>query len=71
MKYEVWSEGYVVTGNQDTAKLWGTVEAESFQKACDYMFESKNNRKYYRPETLEIWGCRLFDNETDARKAFG
>jgi len=28
-------------------------------------------RKYVNLDTPCIWGCRVFDNETDARKSFG
>jgi hypothetical protein len=25
----------------------------------------------FNPEALTYWGCKLFDNEADARKGFG
>jgi hypothetical protein len=70
MKYEIWAEGFWVQG-QDTpsgAYYYGSVEAPSFQEACDIRFvdEALYNRK-----TLSIWGCALFDNEKEARINFG
>lgn len=67
-KYEIWMEGYAVTGNTADATLCGTVEAETFAEACKKHFKGD---KDFDPIKLNVWGCRLFDNETDARKAFG
>lgn len=54
------------------AEFLGTVEAETFQEACDkYAVENPDWASSYDSERLTHWGCRLFDNEMDARKAFG
>ena len=66
--FEIWSEGYVVMEGRGTAHHHGNIEANSFKEACDIFF---NNNKLYSPERLTYWECKLFDNETDARKAFG
>ena len=72
MKYEIWSEGYSCTGNSSGAIYLGTFEAESFKAACDLLAKSdKEFDRLYNPERMTFWGCRLFDNETDARKSFG
>lgn len=73
-KYQIWSEGYLATGMDfpEPAKLWGEVEAESFQAACDGMFSGDAElQRYYDRERLTVWGCRLFDNEADARRFMG
>lgn len=72
MKYEVWMEGYLATGMEGIpqgATLVGEVEADSFKDACDLFYG--NDTFHYNPQRLTYWGCKLFDNEQDARKNFG
>lgn len=65
--YEVWTEGYIVTGNSSGAKYYGSTPAISFKAACikliglDALDEDKTS----------VWGCKCYDNEVDARKTFG
>lgn len=66
--YDVWMEGFVCTGESSKAHFVGSVKAETFKKACDKLF---NNDILYDPINLTHWGCRLYDNEADARKSFG
>lgn len=54
-------------GIPETAKMLAEVEAETFREACDKVCSDPN----YNAEHLTVWGCRLFDNEADARKSFG
>jgi len=68
-QYEIWSEGFISTGQVSNATWCGTVTAESFQAACDEKF--KDHKNFYKKEKLTYWGCRLFDNEADARRSFG
>lgn len=79
MKFNLWVEGYAATGEHGTAKLLGTVEAESFNEAV-LKWNSENNtdgRKWgnlgydLNYDRHSLWGCRIYDNERDARKAFG
>ena len=74
--FEIWCEGYSATGEHGTAHLIGTGIGETFDDAVrDYMSknskhgieEDENNKR----SRWSIWACRLFDNETDARKSFG
>ena len=68
---EVWMEGYWCTGMElgpEKASLIGKTKAESFKNACDKLCKDKED---YDSERLMIWGCQLYDNETDARKEFG
>jgi hypothetical protein len=67
-QFEIWSEGYVVSGNSSDAMLHGTQKAETFREACKIFFK---NDSYYNATSNTYWACKLFDNETDARKAFG
>ncbi len=62
MKYDIWVEGFATNGNRSEAKLIASnVEASSFKDACALAGY---------PD-LNIRGCRLYDNERDARKTFG
>jgi hypothetical protein len=69
-KFEIWEEGYCIQGNDGTAFLRGEAEGADFREACLRYFEKHPNPDF-NPSTLAVWGCRLFDNEADARKAFG
>lgn len=71
--FEVWSEGYAVTGGSGPAQLIGTVEAPTFTEACQAVMADKDERLWGRfdPERLTVWGCRLFATEAEARKSFG
>lgn len=68
--YEIWAEGYQTNGEHGTASLLNRVVAANFLDACrkkyhwDSYYSERDGIPYY-------WGCRLFDNEADARKAFG
>lgn len=69
--FEVWREGYSITGNSDKAALVTTVEAENFYEGLKKLEESGDyGISMYRGEYV-IWGCRLFSNEYEARKSFG
>ena len=72
MRYEIWSEGYRTTGQLGGVIRHGTCEGRTFKEACinfrNYHSEFKDN---FDPINMTFWGCRLFDNEEDARKAFG
>jgi hypothetical protein len=74
-KYEIWVEGFSVTGQHEKASLLDTIMAESWDDAVKKYMElnpgridirTLNGKKIYTD-----WGCKLFDNEKDARKSFG
>lgn len=74
MIYEIWSEGYAASGDRGTAIFFGKEEGATFQEACDKFFaeyKKEESIKNYDPKRLTYWACRLYDNETDARKSFG
>jgi hypothetical protein len=71
-KYEVWMEGYSATGDRGYASLLGVFEAPTFKEACDIAIATTmSEQQYYDRERGTYWACRLFDNEADARRAFG
>lgn len=73
---EVWTEGYAVTGNRSPAQRLGVYQAATFDDAVTQhlqTLDAEGQSFYCRSEDGEwrCWGCRLFDNEADARKTFG
>ena len=72
MSFEIWSEGYAATGERAGAMFHGTAEGDTFQEACEqYSLMNPAFGKCFNINGPTYWGCRLFDNEADARKAFG
>lgn len=66
--YNIWMEGFRMTGAKSQARFVGTFEAESFAEACQKAF---GKDPYYNPKRNTYYGCCLYDNESDARKSFG
>lgn len=70
--WQVWAEGYRATGEVGTATYVGEVLASSFEEACRLLHNpgwgalgaTADGRPMY-------WGCRLYDNERDARATYG
>lgn len=74
MKYKIWSEGWRATGNNEPARLLDEIEAGTFDSAVEkYLKKNPSEIKlyFYDGNYHSIWGCRLFDNEKDARKFNG
>lgn len=73
--YEIWTEGYVATGDLETASypsFIGFYKGETFEEAVKNMVKSwPESDKYFDPVRLTWWGCRFFSNEKDARESFG
>ena len=85
MKIQIWIEGHCATGESGTAEMIAEYDAKDFDAAvAQYMKDHPDEVDIYKPEHFytkadylnrrskyKIWGCALFDNEIDARKAFG
>jgi hypothetical protein len=70
--YDIWTEGFRATGQYGTAMLHKSVKAGSLKEAClKYAQEDTDFEDYFDPERMTYWGCKIFDNESDARKSFG
>lgn len=85
-EFEIWSEGYRATGESSDATFHGKFAGETFDDAVN-KFNEQCVKKYGKPsaekgsvldgrtmkplDDWRIWGCKLFDNEADARKSFG
>ena len=70
-QYNIWMEGFRIMGERAEAEFLGAYEGESFLDACKKAADDHPGYGGYNPEHNTIWGCRLFDNEKDARKSFG
>ena len=72
--HEIWIEGYRASGDSAPAQLLGRVDAETFAEACDKLCSPQDWQQRhgnYDRQRGTVWGCRLFNNETDARRSFG
>lgn len=70
--YAIWVEGYIATGNSSKASQLGEAYGETFSEACASFFRDRDDAQFFRAGDVPMyWGCRLFDNEADARKMFG
>lgn len=76
-EFEIWIEGYKATGESAKASLVSKETAFSFHEAVQQYVNSlePDQAKYWNyskeHNVWTMWGCRAFDNETEARKAFG
>lgn len=81
MKYDIWSEGFIAQGSEGiptkAQKFASGVEGESFLDAVKKWYKSQKDAEYrfgvltIRDGKAYTYGCRLYDNEEDARKACG
>lgn len=73
-KWQVWTEGYMATGESGKAIFHGEFDGETFRdavKAYRDTITDPYSIKCVDLENLTFWACRFFDNEADARKSFG
>jgi hypothetical protein len=71
--YHIWQEGAQMQGGGFDASYVGKITVDmgiSFVTACQ-IFHINFPDDTYSPTSNRIWGCRLFDNEDDARQAYG
>ena len=67
-KFDIFMEGYNISGNRQGATFIASVNAYSFKEACDRHFV---NDKDYNSERLTVWGCKLYETLEEAQKHFG
>ena len=71
-QYQIWTEGYAATGESSGAIYHGLSKGKTFKQAVENFIEENNwDKKLYNSEKLTYWGCKFYDNESDARKTFG
>lgn len=77
-EFEVWMEGFQMTGQSQDAQRLAVVKAVDFDEAVKLYITSLDPSKdrgsipYQQPNgDWCVFACKLYDNEADARKAFG
>lgn len=70
-EFEIWVEGYAASGERSGASLLAKQKGETWVDAVSRYMEKNPNRITIDSRGFTDWGCRLFDNEADARKSFG
>lgn len=72
MTYEIWIEGFVISGGYGHATLLGTSEGQDFKDAVCKWYDAHPIRLFnFNAENLTDWGCGLFPTEAEAKKRFG
>jgi hypothetical protein len=75
--FTLWTEGYAATGQQSGAECHGQIQGTDFNDAVrNYVAPLPASISHYwdfhaTQNVWTRWGCRAFDNEADARRAFG
>lgn len=80
--YDIWSEGYQATGEHCRHHMVAFhVRGDNFIDAVQKWYDGLPNKQDYGDlrvwtdkngeRRASLWGCELFDNETDAARAFG
>ena len=71
--FEIWLEGFNITGSRSKAKFCNKLKAESFEKAVKIYIDSLSlkEQRFFDKNRLTFWGCKFYDNEKDARQYFG
>ena len=68
-KFDIWMEGFKITGQEAQAQLVArNAPGENFLDAARRHYGSD---PHFDPEKGTYWGCKLFDNESEARRCFG
>ncbi len=72
-RWSLWTEGYIVTGQSSRAQYHGEFTAETLLDAVQAFKTTltTSDAALIDLQRLTWWGCKFFDNETDARKSFG
>lgn len=70
--FDVWCEGYIANGDRGIAtKLFRGI-GNSLKEVCEERAKTDEEfARYFNADSMAYWGCRIFDNESDARKSFG
>lgn len=71
-EFQVWSEGFHEMGGRSGAMFHGRSKGNNLKEACLNLAQKHADfAGLFNVESMTYWGCRIFDNERDARKMFG
>ena len=70
---QVWMEGYVDGDQKESARFLGSYNIDGIFRTAvvQALIDNDMSRKYLDWDNLTWWGCRLFNNESDARRLAG
>lgn len=71
--WQLWTEGYSITGGEANARFHGEFPGETFEEA---VANYKGSLDQAEADLIDLkrmtyWGCRFFSSESQARKSFG
>jgi hypothetical protein len=70
--YQIWCEGYAATGGSSGAIKLGVAEGSSLKEACTQLAKQDSDfARYFDAGNLSYWGCKIFDNASDAQQRYG
>ena len=73
--WTIWSEGWQIAGQAGRAQFLGEWPGRTFEEAVMNMCGEKPVIGRYVVRnydgSFDYWGCRLFDNEKDAKRSYG
>ena len=71
-RYQLWMEGYMITGGRSDASFIGTSKGENFADAVvNYYNNHPEKASSFNKENLTYWGCQIYPSEREARETFG
>ncbi len=70
-EFEIWMEGFAITGNNAKAvRIATNIKGRTFTGAVKAYYKSHPDTNF-NPDTLSVWGCKLYPTEGEARRSFG
>jgi hypothetical protein len=70
--WEVWTEGYIITGERQPATFHGIFTGRTFRDAVKQFRDTKcSNPELVDIDRMTYWGCGFYDNESEAREFNG
>ena len=70
-EFDIWMEGYITNGNRSDAQFVERAKGWTFYDAVHNLSKRMPGKFNWRGGEWDIWLCTLYDNEVDARHAFG
>lgn len=64
--FTIWSAGRRITDTFESPVWLGKVQADSFQEACDKLFNQPTDKPYYNSKECTYNGIKLFGSEYEA-----
>lgn len=71
--FNIFIEGYAITGQNGTAKFIGAASGFTFEQACEAFSRTPTASGYgsFSKSPPAFWGCRLFNTLQEAQQSFG